>query len=63
MGTPADFCLGRGEKAEWIGSVAMDAYPSGISPAVLGASSQEEFTTARLFFIAHRDDFTSPEDG
>lgn len=30
MGTRADFYIGRGEKAEWIGSVAMDGYPEGV---------------------------------
>lgn len=63
MGTRADFYLGRGENAEWIGSVAMDAYPDGIATAVLSAASEDGFTAALLRFIADRDDFTSPEDG
>lgn len=32
MGTRADFYLGRGETAEWLGSVAWDGYPDGIVP-------------------------------
>ena len=32
MGTRADFYVGRGENAEWIGSIAWDGYPSGIKP-------------------------------
>lgn len=32
MGTRADFYIGRGEKAEWIGSIAWDGYPGGIVP-------------------------------
>lgn len=30
MGTRADFYIGRGENAEWIGSTAWDGYPEGI---------------------------------
>lgn len=30
MGTRADFYVRRGEKAEWLGSVAWDGYPEGI---------------------------------
>lgn len=29
MGTRADFYVGRGKDAEWIGSVAFDGYPDG----------------------------------
>lgn len=32
MGTRADFYVGRGEQAEWLGSVAWDGYPDGILP-------------------------------
>lgn len=32
MGTRADFYIGRGEKAEWLGSIAWDGDPSGITP-------------------------------
>lgn len=63
MGTRADFYIGRGASAEWIGSIAWDAYPDGIAPAVLAATSVEEFTTALLVFVSDRDDFTSPEEG
>ena len=35
MGTRADFYVGRGEKAEWVGSIAMDGVP------VLLASGEE----------------------
>lgn len=31
MGTRADFYVGRGERAEWLGSIAWDGYPSGIT--------------------------------
>jgi hypothetical protein len=32
MGTRADFYVGRGETAEWVGSIAWDGYPEGIMP-------------------------------
>ena len=32
MGTRADFYVGRGEDAEWLGSIAWDGYPDGLSP-------------------------------
>lgn len=32
MGTRADFYVGRGADAEWIGSIAWDGYPEGIIP-------------------------------
>ena len=30
MGTRADFYVGRGENAEWLGSIAWDGYPEGL---------------------------------
>jgi hypothetical protein len=30
MGTRADFYIGRGTEAEWLGSVAWDGYPGGV---------------------------------
>lgn len=30
MGTRADFYVGKGPNAEWLGSTAMDGYPEGI---------------------------------
>lgn len=32
MGTRADFYVGRGPEAEWLGSIAFDGYPGGITP-------------------------------
>ncbi len=32
MGTRSDFYIGRGKDAEWIGSIAWDGYPEGITP-------------------------------
>lgn len=33
MGTRADFYVGRGKQAEWLGSIAWDGYPDGITPS------------------------------
>jgi len=62
MGTRADFYIGRGEGAEWIGSIAWDGYPDGLSCDVLKANSESEFREA-VQEMAHRDDWTSPEMG
>lgn len=32
MGTRADFYVGRGKAARWVGSIAWDGYPEGIVP-------------------------------
>lgn len=32
MGTRADFYIGRGVDALWVGSIALDGYPDGITP-------------------------------
>jgi hypothetical protein len=32
MGTRADFYIGQGEEAVWLGSVGWDGYPKGITP-------------------------------
>lgn len=32
MGTRADFYVGRGKSAKWVGSIAFDGYPDGITP-------------------------------
>jgi hypothetical protein len=62
MGTRADFYIGRGPGAEWLGSVAWDAYPSGLPSELLAATSEDEFR-ARVAELASRDDWTSPSDG
>lgn len=63
MGTRADFYLGRGEQAEWLGSIAWDGYPDGIDRPVLEATTPEGFRNALVNFAATRDDWTAPEKG
>lgn len=63
MGTRADFYIGRGEQAEWIGSIAWDGYPSGISEAVLQATTEDAYRTAVEAFFLTRSDVTHPDQG
>ena len=63
MGTRADFYVGRGEKAEWIGSIAWDGYPDGMPDSLLAATSTEGYLQEVTDFFKERDDVTLPEDG
>lgn len=76
MGTRADFYVGRGLTAEWIGSIAWDGYPEGIQPRehnkrgefvsgrhLFDAKTKEEFTERVNLFFEGRDDVTLPADG
>lgn len=62
MGTRADFYVGRGESAEWIGSITWDGYPSGIDTDVLKAETEEDYRTQVAAFFANRDDVTRPTE-
>jgi hypothetical protein len=63
MGTRADFYIGRGEQAEWLGSVSYDDYPRGVIDDAKTAADAETFRVAVGNFIAGRDDGTTPEMG
>lgn len=63
MGTRADFYVGRGPDAEWIGSIGWDGYPDGIASAVLNAVRPKQFRAAVERFFAGREDVTRPADG
>lgn len=58
MGTRADLYVGRGESAEWLGSITWDGYPSGIDTPVLTASTEQEYRAEVAEFFATRDDVT-----
>lgn len=60
VGTRADFYIGRGETAEWIGSIAFDGYPEGVDDAVLTAKNEADYRAAVKDFFATRDDATLP---
>lgn len=64
MGTRADFYVGRGKDAQWIGSVAMDGYPDGFDrDGLLNATTEQQFREAVAAEIASRNDGTTPEQG
>lgn len=63
MGTRADFYLGRGTEAEWLGSIAWDGNPESICAQVLNCTSDEAYRHAVLDFFKGREDATRPSDG
>ncbi len=46
MGTRADFYVGIGPEAEWLGSISHDGYPDGTPTRVLGVRSEDDFRSA-----------------
>ena len=64
MGTRADFYVGRGEKAEWIGSIAWDGYPEPYIDDGLFADATDVAWRERVAaFLKTRDDATNVADG
>lgn len=64
MGTRADFYVGRGKMAEWLGSIAWDGYPDEESHRGLSQSTEESVYRQRVSaFLASRDDATLPDMG
>ena len=63
MGTRADFYIGKGKDAEWIGSIAWDGYREGIDSQILNCQSEAAFRHAVELFLAKRDDAIYPKDG
>jgi hypothetical protein len=43
VGTRADFYVGRGEHAEWIGSIGWDGYPPGIDAPVFASEDADTY--------------------
>lgn len=75
MGTRADFYVGRGESAEWLGSIAWDGYevenaergavidPENPAELVASATNEGEYRDGVAKFLASRDDRSMPSDG
>lgn len=63
MGTRADFYVGRGKAAEWLGSIAWDGHPGSIPKSIRCATGEAEYRQAVDAFLGRRDDGTLPEKG
>ena len=66
MGTRADFYIGTGPGAKWLGSVAFDGYvwdEQREDFPLMKCSTAEEFVAAVRVIGDERNDWTSPEDG
>lgn len=66
MGTRADFYVGRGKAAEWIGSVAWDGYPfdgAGVPLKILKSKTEAAYRAAVKEFLSKREDATKVTDG
>lgn len=65
MGTRADFYVGRGADAVWLGSVAYDGYPDGFRrwPDLFKAEVQEDWTERVRAMLKERRDATTPDHG
>lgn len=63
MGTRADFYVGRGVDAEWLGSIAFDGYQDGKPKPLLGLVDEGTYRSAVAKIIAEKDHGTSVEDG
>jgi hypothetical protein len=63
LATKADFYIGRGPNAEWIGSVGRDGYPEGRAAHLLRCRTEEAFRRAVSDFLKGGDDSVFPEGG
>lgn len=63
MGTRADFYVGRGLSAEWLGSIAWDGYPDGIPDQIRRATDEAVFRAEVAAFLQREESATKPEDG
>lgn len=62
MGTRADFYVGKGKNAEWLGSIAYDGYPDGIPEGLLRAISEKGYREEVAGALVG-EEATLPEDG
>lgn len=63
MGTRADFYVGKGKDAEWLGSVAWDGYPGGLPQELFKITDPEKWYQAIHDLLTSREDGTLPKDG
>ena len=63
MGTRADFYIGRGKDAEWLGSIGWDGYPEGINHQIFQSITVGDYREQVASFLSKRDDATFSEQG
>jgi hypothetical protein len=70
MGTRADFYVGKGCDAEWIGSVGNDGFrphpggkPAGVGVALLHATTERNFRRALADLTTEIEDHVTPDRG
>lgn len=63
MGTRADFYVGRGRESEWLGSIAWDGYPDGLTNDVKTVTDEAAWRSAVASFLGGREDATLPAQG
>ena len=63
MGTRADFYIGRGKDAEWIGSIGLDGFPDSIPDPILLATNEFQFRWLTIGYLLAREDATLFDQG
>ena len=63
MGTRADFYVGRGLQAEWLGSIAWDGYPEGLPIDLFHQRDEADWRASVESFFQDREDVTRPAQG
>jgi hypothetical protein len=63
VGTRADFYVGRGEQAEWLGSIAYDGFPDGHAAALVGLTEASAYRLAVQTILEWVDHATRPAQG
>ena len=65
MGTRADFYVGRGPDAEWLGSIAFDGYPEGgsVSRRLVLSTTEEDYRRRVSWLLSSKDHATTPDMG
>jgi len=63
MASKADFYVGRGPRAEWLGSVGWDGKPVAIPASLRGADDEETYRTEVAKLLKDREDAVTPDQG
>lgn len=63
MGTRADFYVGRGETATWLGSLAYDGFPDAHARALIGLTEEPAYRLAVQTILAALAHATRPAQG